>query len=386
MTTTNTISTLSLTASQSSRIGGLDLARGLAILGMFWAHTTAYEPYGEFDGWLAQIPDGRSAVLFALLAGVSVALMTGRQEPYIGEQMKAARLRIVGRALLLFFLGSLLSSLNTPVVVILGFYGFWLMLALPLTSLPVRTLVWVAGIAAVAGPLLLIVVKSAMAASGLFVGADPNSAFFAVMISGTYPGLQYGVFVIAGLAIGRSDLLNRVRQLRLLAGGLVLAIGGYGLSYLATGGENTIPQHMPWDPINSLLAREGGERSLSGSIGWVFPSVGEFFSAEPHSGMLLETIGSGGFAIAVLGACLLIGSTARHVLYPLAAMGSMPLTSYCAHVVVIYVVPDAEEALTLLPFITIAATTMLVASLWKLKFSRGPLEWLAWRSGLLFTM
>lgn len=97
------------------------------------------------------------------------------------------------------------------------------------------------------------------------------------MISGTYPGLQYGVFVIAGLAIGRSDLLNRVRQLRLLAGGLVLAIGGYGLSYLATGGENTIPQHMPWDPINSLLAREGGERSLSGSIGWVFPSVGEFF-------------------------------------------------------------------------------------------------------------
>ncbi|QJC21160.1 DUF418 domain-containing protein [Arcanobacterium buesumense] len=368
-----------------TRIIGLDLARSLAILGMFWAHMTAYEPAGFFDGWLNQVPDGRSAIVFALLAGVSVALMTGRQEPYEGDRMRKAQLRIVGRALVLFLAGGLLSSLGTPVVVILGFYGFWLLLALPFTHLPVRTLVWIAGVGAIAGPLFLILAKSAMAAGGLFVGSDPNSAFMTVMITGTYPGLQYGVFVIAGLAIGRSDMLSQARQLRLIAGGLVLMVGGYGLSYIATGGENTWPQHMPWDPLTSLLARDAAPRSLEGPLGWVFPSFGEFVSAEPHSATILETIGSGGFAIALLGVCLMAGSTAHYVIYPLIAMGSIPLTSYCGHVVAIYFFPDLEQSLSLTGFFVVSLTTMFVASVWKSQFSRGPLEWVAWRSGLLFS-
>ncbi|QRV02279.1 DUF418 domain-containing protein [Arcanobacterium phocisimile] len=382
--TTNAISS-PVPSTMSDRIVGLDLARSLAIMGMFWAHMTAYEPAGFFDGWLAQVPDGRSAITFALLAGVSVALMTGRQNPYVGERMYTARLRIVGRALVLFLAGGLLSSLGTSVVIILGFYGFWLLLALPFTHLSVRTLVWVAGVGAFAGPFLLILTKSAMAAGGLFVGSDPNSAFMTVMITGTYPGLQYGVFVIAGLAIGRCDMLAQARQLRLIAGGLVLMVGGYGLAYVATGGENTWPQHMPWDPLTSLLARDAAPRSLEGPLGWVFPSLGEFFSAEPHSATILETVGSGGFAITLLGVCLLIGSAVRYVLYPLAAMGSMPLTSYCGHVVAIYFFPDLEQSLSLTGFFVVLLTTMVFASIWKAMFSRGPLEWVAWRSGLLYS-
>ncbi len=52
-----------------------------------------------------------------------------------------------------------------------------------------------------------------------------------------------------------------------------------------------------------------------------------FFSAEPHSGATAEIIGSGGFALIVLGLCLLVAAPLRWIALPVAAMGSMPLTS-----------------------------------------------------------
>jgi uncharacterized membrane protein YeiB len=53
-----------------------------------------------------------------------------------------------------------------------------------------------------------------------------------------------------------------------------------------------------------------------------------------HSGGVLETVGSGGFALAVVGLCLLICRTpARIVLLPVRAVGSMPLTAYVGQIV-----------------------------------------------------
>ena len=56
-----------------ARIGGVDLARGLAVLGMFAAHLLwITEPFDvlEPDTWIAVV-SGRSSILFATLAGVS---------------------------------------------------------------------------------------------------------------------------------------------------------------------------------------------------------------------------------------------------------------------------------------------------------------------------
>jgi len=66
------------------RITGVDVARGLAVLGMLTAHVG---PGGPDDPWpwsLAQVVDGRSAALFVLLSGVSVALISGGSSPVIG--------------------------------------------------------------------------------------------------------------------------------------------------------------------------------------------------------------------------------------------------------------------------------------------------------------
>src|SRR6478735_3073256 len=100
------------------RITGVDVARGLAVLGMMTAHVG---PGGPEDPWpwsLAQVVDGRSAALFVLLSGVSVEL------------------------------------LGTPVAVILPTYAVLFACAVPLLGTEPRRLLGAAAAVAALGPLL----------------------------------------------------------------------------------------------------------------------------------------------------------------------------------------------------------------------------------------
>ena len=77
-----------LTASpvRPGRLVGLDVARCLALFGMVATHVLQERtPEGDlaFGQWLA---GGRSSALFAVLAGVSLALMTGGREPVHGSE------------------------------------------------------------------------------------------------------------------------------------------------------------------------------------------------------------------------------------------------------------------------------------------------------------
>ena len=67
-------------ARRSARVVGVDIARCLALLGMMATHILAnIDPVtGAFVPWHQQIAGGRAAALFAVLAGVSLALVTGR--------------------------------------------------------------------------------------------------------------------------------------------------------------------------------------------------------------------------------------------------------------------------------------------------------------------
>lgn len=65
-----------------ARIAGVDLARGLAVLGMLAAHLLwlGSLSWTEPSTWGA-IVNGRSSILFATLAGVSLGLSTGGPRP-----------------------------------------------------------------------------------------------------------------------------------------------------------------------------------------------------------------------------------------------------------------------------------------------------------------
>ena len=115
------------------------------------------------------------------------------------------------------------------------------------------------------------------------------------------------------------------------------------------------------------------------------PYLSTVLTAEDHSSGLWEVIGSGGFALATIGVCLLLCRTPlRWVAVPLRAVGSMPLTAYVLQLVVWALVALAllgdtgdlygiREAGLFLPL-----TLGLIAgcTVWALTLGRGPLEWL----------
>ena len=88
-----------MTGTRSGRLVGLDVARCLALLGMVATHVLDERtPAGDLTTaqWLA---GGRASALFAVLAGVSLALMT--REPLRGRPLALRTLGIAVRALLI---------------------------------------------------------------------------------------------------------------------------------------------------------------------------------------------------------------------------------------------------------------------------------------------
>ncbi|WP_026122766.1 heparan-alpha-glucosaminide N-acetyltransferase domain-containing protein, partial [Nocardiopsis halotolerans] len=127
------------TPARKGRIDGIDAARALAVFGMFAVHL-GVESMGllspEDYAWdVHGVVRGNSSALFAFLAGVSLAMMTGRTRPVAGDPLRAAVVRILTRAVLIGVLGLGLDLLGVPVAVILTYYAGFFVLALPLLRL-----------------------------------------------------------------------------------------------------------------------------------------------------------------------------------------------------------------------------------------------------------
>ena len=326
----------------STRIVGIDIARGLAVLGMYGAHVGVTEPLNFVDPstWL-DVVNGRSSILFALLAGVSIAILSGRTRPVDGADLRAARIRILVRAILIFVLGIFLTSLDTRIAVILPVYALLFVVALPLLRVRPRWLFVAAGALAIVSPVLAVLVTNATPMR------DPITN---LLLTGSYPAVIWIVFVLVGLGIGRLELERPRVQLWVLATGFVLAMLGYGLGVAA----NTAVQNSA-TPVRLDLTM--------------------LATTTPHSGSPFEVVGSTGFALAVLALCLLAAPHARVVLYPLAAVGSMALSAYTAHVVIVSFIGDGaferdDNAL----YLAFVVGALVLCTVWALTLGRGPLE------------
>lgn len=333
------------------RVAGIDLARGLAVLGMFAAHLLVIEEAFSFidPGSWAAIAGGRSSILFATLAGVSIGLVTGGPTPFTGQFARIARLRLIVRAFLLWILGILLIATDVPVYVILPAYAVMFLLAVPLTRWGARPLAILAAVLALVMPWVQVVLDA------LPLWRTPLGNDLARVIGWHYPFTTWIAFVVAGLAAARADITRQRVQWLLLAVGGVLAAVGYGL-HAATDSE-----------------REDESLSYWGAL----------WTARPHSTGLLEVIGSGGFALAVIGACLLLCRTAvTWAVLPLRAVGAMPLTAYTLQLVVWAVIAgavldrvgDLSGFRELQPFWPFTLGTIALCTAWALLIGRGPLE------------
>ncbi|MBM3716798.1 MAG: DUF1624 domain-containing protein, partial [Actinobacteria bacterium] len=204
------------------RLTGIDLARGLAVLGMLAAHLLTIELFdpGDPSTWL-DIVNGRSSILFATLAGVSIALVTGGPRPLPSADRPRAAARLAVRAAVLWVIGILLITTGVPVYVILPAYAVLFLLALPFLG-------WSAGplfLAAAAFGLVMPWVQPFLNAAPIWSGALGVELFLGV--GWAYPFTVWIAFLLAGMGVGRLDLRG-IRGPALLAlSGAVLAVIGY---------------------------------------------------------------------------------------------------------------------------------------------------------------
>jgi uncharacterized membrane protein len=224
------------------RLVGVDLARALAVFGMYIVHIGP--PLSATTGvgsWIRYLADGHSSVLFATLAGFSLMLLAGRREPKTGLAGRQAKARIAIRAVVLLALGTAMA-MEYGGVIILGFYGVYFLLALPLVRLSAKTLAILAAAFALVTPQLAFVLTSLLTPSvqESINTYDPLRRLSEVgvldlLLTGFYPALTWMSFVIAGMALGRLDLSSGTVRRRLAAVGAALTVAAYGMSLLLAG-------------------------------------------------------------------------------------------------------------------------------------------------------
>jgi uncharacterized membrane protein len=340
-------------ATRAARVTGLDLARALAVFGMLGAHFGGVP--ADVDAapstWLGAV-NGRSAILFAVLAGVSLALLTGRTLPPAGADLVGARTRLLVRAAWVFGIGVALEVLDTGIDVILGVYGVLFVLALPFLRWPPRRLLLAAAVLAVLTPPAALLLTVGAQAIGL-----EESPVVLLVLNGPYPALIWWTFILVGMAVGRCDLGSPRVRARLLSGGATLAVLGYGAGWLST---------RWWGQAASTQAWVEGELgSRSASLAWLS-------GAAPHSGTTFEIVGSVGVALVAIAGCLVLAERAPRATFPLVAVGAMALTVYTAHVIAPAVLDwDFDGIATWLAFI---AVMIVLATGWRMVLGQGPLE------------
>lgn len=377
----------------SGRLHGIDAARGLALLGMMATHLlpTFESNAGLTPTWIGLTFSGRAAALFAVLAGVGLALSTGKHKPVQGPDLTAARRGIALRALVIAAVGLTLGGLEVNLAIILVHYAVLFLCVLPFLGMGLKRLCGWAGGWILGSPVLAYMLRPWLLAAEppLKLGhnpswedlATPSRLLADVFFTGYYPVFQWLSYLLVGLIVGRLVLGRAMVPVVLLVAGSVVAVLAKTLGVTAMeswGGRAALEEvlNSPGYPLDSVLQVNLTGIPQEGSWWWLA-------SAAPHSATTLDLLHTSAVAVAVIGACLLLGRLAEWVdldlLLPLRGAGAMTLSLYTVHVWVVsgfYLKPLpagwTEDGM----YFAQAATAMIVGIVFVLLKWRGPLEWL----------
>jgi uncharacterized membrane protein len=376
-----------------SRLAGIDAARGIALLGMMATHLLAtFESDASMTPtWIGLTFSGRAAALFAVLAGIGLALSTGKQRPLDGAALSAARRGIALRALVIAVVGLALGGLEVNVAVILVHYAVLFLCVLPFLGLRLKALCAWAAAWILGSPVLAFLLRPWLMAAdpplqlnhnpGWEDLSTPGQLLGDLFLTGYYPVFQWLSYLLVGLIIGRLALTTAFLPMLLVAGGTVVAAFAKVLGTAAMeewGGRAALQETLsdPSYPLDSLLEVNLSGVRQEGSWWWLA-------SSAPHSGTTLDLLHTSGVAVAVVGLCLLVGRLGDwldlDLLLPLRGAGAMTLTLYTVHVCVV-----ASFHLKPLPpgwtedgmYFAHAALAVLIGMAFALLKKRGPLEWL----------
>lgn len=352
----------------SERIGGYDLARSLALLGMFVVHFGLVMAAGQDrPGWAVEVMkllDGRAAAAFVVLAGVGLTLMSRRAvatgDP---EEISSIRRIIMRRGLFLLALG--FANLAVWPGDILRVYGVSLLLAAWLITAPNRRLL-LATVGFVVGFVFLFVSLDydkhwdwdTMSYRKLWTAGGLLRNLFYDGFRSVFPWTGLLLF---GMWLGRLDLRGRTMNARVMlvaAGVLLLAETA---SRLIIGYFLANPHGMDTETIRALFWTES------------MPPLPLFLLAAGATATIVITL-----SVRLADISEVMGPFA-----PLIATGQMALTWYVAHIVVGLGTVDnlgftSSQSLPVAQGCGVAffALAVVASWLWKQWFRQGPLEWM----------
>jgi hypothetical protein len=352
--------------------------------------------------WAGLLFSGRSAALFAVLAGVGLALLTGgagksgAAPEHSNAQAAWFRKVIAVRAAVIIGIGLFVSLLGAGVAVILVHYGVLFILALPFLRMGAKGLaLWAAGWVA-ASPVLywwlqnLLRPDAAEPAERLwhspmvFDFTQPGLLTLDLFVTGYYPLVLWPAYLLTGMALGRLRLESSTTQLRLLLAGLAGAVLTYGVGWMVEAQSGVVERMRTYAESDDALqgSLETGDHFL--------PLVTDplwFLIRMPHQGSHLDLLHTISCAVAVLGLMLILVRFLKWPLAPLAGAGAMPLSLYVGHLIILgpfwrlegAPLAGVEEPVMLL-WLVVAALAAGMAKV--LLRRRGPLEALTHGAGI----
>lgn len=377
--------------SPAGRLIGLDAARGIALLAMMVTHIFALSDPAGLPTWAAVFA-GRASALFAVLAGCSLVLSTRSRLAGSGR-LRDAVASVLIRAGAIIIIGLCLGSVSTLLAVILVNYGIMFAIAMLFLRLRARTLFVIAFAWMILSPALSMLLRSEF---GLEPGYSPMSWFDLahpltmlsdLVLTGYYPILQWLSYILLGMAVAKIDIGRHLMSL--FAAGLGLFLIGRGISWLllnVAGGGPVLVR------VSELYGTDLNAALFTGSYG-VTPTTSWWWLAiaGPHSGTpfdLLSTAGTALLTIVICQALALLLGRRTWLLAPLTAPGSMPLSVYSAHVVLLEITRPCRPWVTANPMLGGQAMTAETVEfgvhalvfigfgvVWKLAIgAHGPLE------------
>lgn len=355
-------------AAASGRVYGLDIARALAIFGMITVNFRAKLTETEEPAWLLRLAeqiDGRAAATFVFLAGIGVALLT-RKSRLSGDAaaIRADRWLLWRRALFLFVIGLAFRTIwNFD---ILHFYGVYLFTIAFLITQPGNRLIALAVILSLVFPFLFYVVPTQLGISFWDTndGLSPGDLAIDIFFQGFHPFAPWFAFMLFGYVVGRLDLGDRKLRRRLLATGLLLVV-------VAEATAQALLQLGFIKLAFGFAAREAVELAA------------DSFATDAYPPMPLFVMAGTGWAMVVAMLSLGIGERwgGRAWLTPLVHTGQLALSVYIFHGTIgawapgwVGYPPPQSLAWVLGYCVLFYAATILLATLWRRLFARGPIE------------
>jgi len=356
----------------TNRIIGYDLARTVALIGMviitFWELSGEGYNSPEWVNTFVEIIMGRAAVVFVIMAGIGLSLLTfstylSKGAVIITEtRTNLNRNNLVRRALFLFIIG-MLNSLVWPWD-ILHFYAVYFMISAFLFTASNRKLWALISVAIFVFSVFMFMIHFERGEEWVSILPTDlrylSGIIYHLLFCGIYPVFPWVGFLFIGIWIGRRDLRHRDFRKKILMASIALVIFAEATSWIFFHFYFS-EQHFGFD-IAKLLP---------------------WFEIDAWEPMPLFFLSGAGSALIVISLCVILAEKFRNTkwIFPLVTVGQSTLTLYVAHTfigsLVIWVLDLFELEYSLFSIwgtISFFIVAIIFCYKWNIQFKKGPLE------------